>query len=509
MDDLIRQTLNILRGTWRWRWLGIGAAWVFGVAGILALGLIKDKYEATARIQVNTESVLKPLLKDLTVDLNLDQQVAMLSRTLITRPNVEKLVRMANLDPDGKGGEGRISDIISRLQLTTAGRDPRENLFILTYRDNDATRAKQVVEALGQIFLESNRTQNRQDSAEAKAFIESEIKSYEKRLEEAENRLKDFKVRHLGQSEVGGDYFRNMTEINTRLDEARLQLREAENSRDALRRQIAGEEPALGGPAPEIDSRIDALRRNLDGLLQKFTDQHPDVVGAKRVLAELQEQKRRQVAARAKGGAGSEMTSDNANPVYQELKVALARADANVASLRTRVAEYDARYRQLTESAKMVPEMQAEFAKLNRDYEVNKKNYETLLARRESADISGKLQDTSAAADFRLVDPPRVSDKPVGPNRLMLLPLVLLGTLGAGIGVCFVADRVWPVCFDGRSLRDLTGLPVVGTVLFRGNEQTTRISQRRMIAFFSALGGLIALYGVTLTIFVLTSARTV
>jgi polysaccharide chain length determinant protein (PEP-CTERM system associated) len=509
MDDLIRQTLNILRGTWRWRWLGIGAAWVFGVAGILVLGLIKDKYEATARIQVNTESVLKPLLKDLTVDLNLDQQVAMLSRTLITRPNVEKLVRMANLDSDGEGGEGRISDIISRLQLTTAGRDPRENLFILSYRDIDAPRAKRVVEALGQIFLESNRTQNRQDSAEAKAFIESEIKSYEKRLEEAENRLKEFKVRHLGQSEVGGDYFRSMTEINTRLGEARLQLREAENSRDALRRQIAGEEPALGGPAPEIDSRIDALRRNLDGLLQKFTDQHPDVVGAKRVLAELQEQKRKQVAARAKGGAGSEMTSDNANPVYQELKVALARADANVASLRTRVSEYDARYRQLTESAKMVPEMQAEFAKLNRDYEVNKKNYETLLARRESADISGKLQDTSAAADFRLVDPPRVSDKPVGPNRLMLLPLVLLGALGAGIAVCFVADRVWPVCFDGRSLRELTGLPVVGTVSFRENQEIARASQRRMVAFVSALGGLIALYGATLTFFVLTSAHNV
>lgn len=504
MDDLIRQVLSMLRGIWRWRWLGLAVAWSVGVAGVFALGLVKDKYEATARIQVNTQSVLRPLLRELTVELNLDQQVAMLSRTLITRPNIEKVIRMANLDPDGKGGEGRVSDIISGLQLNTGGRD---NLFILTYRDTDRARAKQVVDVLGQLFLESNKTQGREESAEAKAFIESEIKSYEKRLEEAENRLKDFKVRHLGRSEVDGDYFRSMSDVNTRLDEARLQLREAENSRDALRRQIAGEEPALGGPAPEIDARIDAVRRNLDGLLQRFTDQHPDVVGARRVLEELLQQKKRQVEARANGAAGSEMTSDNANPVYQELKVALARADANVASLKTRVAEYETRYRQLTESAKLVPEMQAEFAKLNRDYEVNKRNYETLLGRRESAEISGKLQESGAAADFRLVDPPRVSDTPVGPNRLMLLPLVLLGALGAGVAACFVANKAWPVSFDSRSLRELTGLPVIGEVTFRGNEQLVRTSQRRLLGFFAGIGGLIALYGATFTFFVLSSAR--
>lgn len=275
----------------------------------------------------------------------------------------------------------------------------------------------------------------------------------------------------------------------------------------ALRRQIAGEDPALGGPAPEIDSRIDALRRNLDGLLQKYTDRHPDVVGARRILAELEEQKRKQEAARAAGAAGAAVTSDNANPVYQELKVALARADANVASLKIRAAEYEARYRQLTESARMVPEIQAEFARLNRDYEINKKNFETLVARRESAEISGKLQDTTVSGDFRLVDPPRVSGSPVSPNRLMLLPLVLLAAMGCGAAACFVASRIWPVIFDSRTLRELTGLPVVGTVSLRAAEPALKLAHRRGVQFFAAFGGLIGLYGAALALFVLTSAR--
>lgn len=504
MDDLIRQVLEVLRGMWRWRWLGIAVAWLVGLVGLIGVSFYQDRYEATARIQVNTSSVLRPLLKDLAVELNPDQQVAMLSRTLITRPNIERLIRIAKIESPGKDGQQQISDVMSRIQLGGAGRD---NVYTLTYRDTDPAAAKRVVQVLGEIFLDSNRSQGRQDATDAKAFIESEIKSYEKKLEEAENRLKEFRLKYSGQSDVGGDYFRSMSEVNAKLDEARLQLREAENSREALRRQIAGEDPALGGPAPEIDSRIDALRRNLDGLLQKYTDRHPDVVGARRILAELEEQKRKQEAARAAGGAGAAVTSDNANPVYQELKVALARADANVASLKIRAAEYEARYRQLTESARMVPEIQAEFARLNRDYEINKKNFETLVARRESAEISGKLQDTTVSGDFRLVDPPRVSGSPVSPNRLMLLPLVLLAAMGCGAATCFVASRIWPVIFDSRTLRELTGLPVVGTVSLRAAEPALKLAHRRAVQFFAAFGGLIGLYGAALALFVLTSAR--
>ena len=100
--------------------------------------------------------------------------------------------------------------------------------------------------------------------------------------------------------------------------------------------------------------------------------------------------------------------------------MALAEAEATVASLQTRVAEYEARQARLKDSAKLVPQIEAEYSQLNRDYDIMKKNYETLVARRESAELSGEMEATGSVADFRLIDPPRASPQPVAPNRLLL-----------------------------------------------------------------------------------------
>ena len=157
------------------------------------------------------------------------------------------------------------------------------------------------MQSLVSIFVESSLGDKRKDSTSARQFIEEQVKAYEKKLEEAESRLKDFKLRNLdlamgeGKGLVG-----RISEISETLAKARLELREAENSRDAIKRQLVGEEPVLLPDAPgtessvsipEVDGRIEAQKRNLDALLQRFTEQHPDVVGTRRVIKELEEQK--------------------------------------------------------------------------------------------------------------------------------------------------------------------------------------------------------------------------
>ncbi len=200
------------------------------------------------------------------------------------------------------------------------------------------------------------------------------------------------------------------------------------------------------------------------------------------------------------------MTSASSNPVYQEIKVSLAKEEANVASLRTRVAEYEARYGQLKESGQQVPQIEAELAQLNRDYEINKKNYEALVARRESAQLSGEM-DAAGVAEFRVIDPPRVSSKPVAPNRLVLLPLLLVGALGAGVFASFGASKVWPTFFDGASLREHTGLPVLGTVSLKSTAESIKSVRRDLSTFFSALGSLIALFGAAFGLLLFLSMR--
>src|SRR5689334_22232044 len=114
MNELYRELLDHLRGMWHRRWIGLGVAWLAAVVGVAVVYRIPERYEASARVYVDTESILKPLLSGLAIQPNLDQQVALMSRTLISRPNVEKLIRMADLDLRIKG-QGERDDLIDNV----------------------------------------------------------------------------------------------------------------------------------------------------------------------------------------------------------------------------------------------------------------------------------------------------------------------------------------------------------------------------------------------------------
>jgi polysaccharide chain length determinant protein (PEP-CTERM system associated) len=522
MDDLIRQGIAILQGMWQRRWIGLAGAWIVGIAGVVGVMRMPDVYEASARIYVDTQSVLKPLMQGLAVQPNVDQQVMILSRTLISRPNVEKLVRMADLDLGTKSKadqENLIDGLIKSLKIESLGRD---NLYTLAYRDPKAEQAKRVVQSLASIFIESNLGEKRKDSDSAKKFIDEQIRVYEKKLEEAEDRLKDFKIRNLSTENMEKDYFTRLSELTAQLNHSRLELREAENSRDALKREITGEEPLLlpddapaavsSVPVPEIDGRLDAMKKNLDALMQRYTDQHPDVVSTKRLIQDLEEQKAQVLAARKKAATAAGPTKSGSsvqgNPVYQQLRVSLAETEATVASLRTRVAEYEARYAKLKDSAKLMPQMEAEYSQLNRDYGVHKRNYETLVSRREQAEISGDMENVSGA-DFRLIDPPRVSPQPVAPNRMLLLAAALAVAIAAGLFASFAASQIWPTYFDIRSLRESTQLPVLGAVTMIVGESQKRRERRGLIGFVAGVVAFLGSYGAGLLVLFLLSTRTV
>jgi polysaccharide chain length determinant protein (PEP-CTERM system associated) len=333
--------------------------------------------------------------------------------------------------------------------------------------------------------------------------------------------MKEFKLRQLNVSADGKDFYGRMGDATGQLNQARLELREAENSRDSYKRQLAGEEPGLipegneaasgSTPVPEIDGRIDALKRQLDGMLQRYTEEHPDVVGTKRVIEQLEEQKKAELAMRrrapAQGRTGP--APINSNPVYQQLKVSLAETEATVASLRTRVAEYESRMLRLQQSAKMVPQVEAEYAQLNRDYDINKKNYEGLVSRRESAEISGEMEASAGVADFRLIDPPRVSPQPVAPNRAVLFPLALLAAIAAGLAASFLASQIRPTFFEPLGLSQVSGLPVLGAVSMITGEEQRRRERRGLIGFISAVIAFLASFGGGLTALYLLSSRTV
>lgn len=511
MDDLIKQLATYLRGMWKYRHLGVAVTWAVAAVAAVFVLLTPDRYEASARVYVDTQSILRPLMSGLAVQPNVEQQVSMLSRTLISRPTVEKLVRMADLDLGAKTKNEQdklIQEVTAAIRIRTTGKD---NIYTLGFVDANKDKSLKVVQSLLTLFVESSLGSTRNDSDAAKRFLEEQIKTYETRLTEAETRLKDFKLRNLELQAKGEvDMAGRMGEITSTLSQARLELREAESAREAARKQLeqikSGKGPA--GPivpvitTPEIDGRIDAQKRNLDSLLQRYTEAHPDVANARRLIKELEAQKVKEVAELRKAAQNAPVTQaqQETNPAVLELSRLLSAAEVQVASLRARVGEYEGRLAKAREQVKLAPQIEAELAQLNRDYDVHKKNYDSLVSRRESAQLSGELENASGVADFRVIDPPRVDNRPVAPNRVMLMPAALVAAIAAGLGITFLLSQVRPVFFEGGTVRNVTELPLLGVVSLVRNDALKAKERRTFKRFLASIVALVGVFVVGIAI---------
>jgi len=353
------------------------------------------------------------------------------------------------------------------------------------------------VQSLLTIFVETSLGKTRQDISSSQRFIEDQLQQYQQKLTDAETALTEFKRTHIGMMPgQGGGYYAKLAETSALLRQAQLDQQEAVNRRNQLKRQLEDEEPELTAAAmassnSEIDGRIQALEKQMDQLRMQYTDLHPDIQSTKRLIERLEEQKKIDLAGRKADPAGARIQ----NPVYQQLTIAIAEADATVSSLGARVAEYQRRYSELRNASNMIPQVEQDYTQLMRDYDVYRQNYDALLKRRESVTMSGEVESKTDTVDFRVIDPPFVPSQPAGPDRPLLLSLVTLGGLGAGIAVAFLLSQLRRTVTDRRALRELTGLPLLGAVARVETDETRRRKRKGLLAYLAALGGLIGAYG--------------
>ena len=181
------------------------------------------------------------------------------------------------------------------------------------------------------------------------------------------------------------------------------------------------------------------------------------------------------------------------------MRISLADAEANVASSRAKLAGLQAQYDQLKSQAQLVPKIEAEYAQLNRDYDVQKKTYENLVARRGAASMGKDVQDTSGA-QFRVIDPPRVSPQPVAPNRLLLLGVAFAAAIGAGFFASVVASQLMPTFHDARTLREVTKRPILGMVSMLPSDALRRLRRRNAWLFAGGIGSLFASFATVLAL---------
>jgi polysaccharide chain length determinant protein (PEP-CTERM system associated) len=504
MAEITAVLLNFLKAIGKYRWHAVVITWVVALIGWAVVLRLPNQYEASARVYVDTQSILKPLLSSMTTVPNLEQQVMFMRRTLISRPNVERLMRMVDLDvkaKDSKEHDKIVDELMSQIKVSGTERD---DIYTLTYVSDNPKLGKDVVQSLLTIFVEGSFSGKKQDSEKAVQFIDDQIKTYEEKLAAAENSLKEFKLKNLGMlpregGGSGGDFGGQLLQANDQLSQAKLELAEAEQARNAIRRQIDGE-PAKPGtvtvdPAlvdPELEARIATAQKNLDMLRLQFTEQHPDVIANRRLLDQLLAQK----ADLAKSKKRSLDPGASYSPMLQQLNVALSQAEARVASMRARVAEYENRAARLRSQSTIAPEIEAQFAQLNRDYTVNRENYQKLVERRESARLSGDLSSATDMLTFRVIDPPTVPNHPSGPNRLRLFSLVFVGALVAGLAVAFLMSQLRPTFLSQSTLRDVTSLPVLGSIGMNWTPEQTVRRKRRLVALGGSVLLLFGAYGI-------------
>ena len=215
------------------------------------------------RVFVDTQSVLNLLLSGMTTLPNLEQQVMFMRRTLISRPNGERVLRMVDLGikcRSLKEHEKQVDELIDNIKISGTERD---DIYTISFSSPNPKLGKDVVQSLLTIFVEGSFGGKKQDADKAVQFIGQ-----------------------IGSDGVG----------------------------------LA----SIGKANPELDERIQAVQKQLDAARMQYTEAHPDIVGGRHLLAQLEEKKREDARnAKPSGDPGA-----NYSPMLQQLKVALSEAEA-------------------------------------------------------------------------------------------------------------------------------------------------------------------------------------
>lgn len=506
MQDLLEKIKNTLRSVWRYRWIMLLVAWFIGVGGWTFVFTLPDQYKAETVVVADTDSILRRVLGKMVVSGDYKHTVYKVKEHLLSRPNLDKIIRANDLHLEVENQE-EMEALYKQLRkrIKIESRDSR-NRYKFSFVDKNPKRAKKVVSEVLSLFIETTLKDNRKDADDAQIFLDEEIEAYRKKLEEKENELKEFKRTHIGQMPGNsGDYYTRFQKMSELLKSERLSLEEKKNSRDELKRHLREEKKAvlsnksevIDKEALELEAEIKKYEDNLQQLLLNYTDNHPDVIRTKEVIAQLKEKK--EARKQDKSGKKENDISDLSKSLaYQEIKVLLGRTEAELAVIQTRVDEYEKRLADLKGQLDILPQVEAELKSILRDYNIHKANYEMLVSRKESAQISKNVEQKTDGVDFDVIEPPFVEAKPSGPKRPLFSTVVLIFALGAGGFFAFVMSQIRPVFDTSRTLSNVTGYPVLGSISMV-TSRTYRIKRKLEILSF-LLGVLIYFAGYALVI---------
>ena len=505
--------LDQVRGAWRFRWLAFAVAVPIALIGWLIIFALPDRYQAQAAVLVDTRTALKPVLQGLATNQDVSVELNYVRQALLAGPQLSRVAEQVGAIPATGISPARRQALLDalrkRIVLTVdSSQDLGSTTYGITYQDTRRERALDLVRVLTRNLVTETLGGATRGARHAQQFLKTQIADYEQRLQTAEDRLAAFKSEHFGllPTEQGG-YFDQLVSENQAIESIKTKLVVAQSQRHALESELHGNVAISSADALPVvgpDGRVIAggstleqiqqVEAHLNQLLLKYTNNYPGVIAARTELTALKRQWTDQLSALKRGDASAAaMSGASTNPVYQSTELALNKVTVTVADLRTELAEHQHKAKELRNLLDKTPQLEAQYAQLSRDYDINKKQYAALLASYDKARL-GEKAGNDGAVRFELVQPPAVSYAPVWPHRGKLLTVVFMLALGAGGALSYQLNKMRPVVGSPAVLKQLTGIPVVAVVGSAFPTRTRAASRRQVRRFGFAFACLVVAF---------------
>lgn len=422
----------------RRRW--VVAGFVLITLAVLAIGVRWPKsYETSTTIYVDNSSIVGELMQGAAVGTTVTADAESAKAVILSHDNLRWVLEQSDWveAPQGAKLEAMIDSVRQSTTIGNAG----ENLLTISYKDSKPQRALETTELLAQVFLREMRKAKQEESEAAYAFIDRQVRQYEKELAATEARLEELGIDpELASSPDIGE---RITQLRTRVNDLKQQLQEARISQQTLQQQVAAY-PRQSASNPQLRE----LQAQLAQLRTRYRESYPDIVALKAQIASIKE---------SGGGAAP------ADPVFQGLQTQLYQANTQVKTLQARLEDAEARLASITEATTAAGEA-GSFEQLLRDYRINQESYADLLQRRETARVSMNLDAEQQGLTLRVSQPAYLPYQGSGPRLLHFAIAGLLLGAFVPVGTVFAFTQVDPRLRRGSTLQDDMGLPLLAVV---------------------------------------------
>jgi polysaccharide chain length determinant protein (PEP-CTERM system associated) len=512
MQEQLYEIFSYLKGALKYKWVAIIIAWVICLSGWIYVSAMPNKYTSQAKVHVDTRTMLQPLLSGMTIQSDIRGLLRVMQQLMFTKDNIEQIIKLSDIGKDLKTPTEQ-EKLINNLKKDIHINGGADDIFTIQYEAINPDQAKRVVQAVLTVFSEQTQLSTLGNTGSAQRFIDEQIQEYEMRLRNGEKARENFKRANIGLLPgQGADQIGQIQQMTTALEDAKLGLKEAISRKQTLEDQLEealvsnGEDDEWGDITGSEDSgpddaQISNLKQRKDDLLIKYTAKHPEVAHIEKTIKELQIRNAQKQANREE--AGGVDTAVLTNPYVQSIKVAINEADANISSINSRVEILQQRLQTAQDELNSRLAIETEMENLNRDYSQIKSNYERLLASKETAAMSEKVDNQAEALKFKIADAPNMPLQPSSPKRKLLYTGVLVVGMMFGLAIALLLYLIRPTFMSISQLRQITGLPILGSVSFKANTVQSLKNKKEAFKYSIVTLGLFTFYIGFLTIDIL------